>query len=118
MTVLCYKCLSSTRDYEPGPVYTSGVSFAEAEARARPCSPTGLDGCRIEWNGYGGHWQMAVWNPEYRRRWVANVIAELAGSPFDGVMADNDVFEDYYQLTPPLDGGYGLAEIRRASTCW
>ena len=32
MTVLCYKCFSSTRDYEPGPVYSSGVSYREAEA--------------------------------------------------------------------------------------
>jgi len=31
MTVLCYKCLSSTRSYESGPIYTSGVSYEEAE---------------------------------------------------------------------------------------
>jgi hypothetical protein len=114
MTVLCYKCLSSTRDYEPGPVYTSGLSFAEAESMGEAMFAHRPDGSRIEWRGYPGHWQMAVWNADYRRRWVANVVAELAGSPWDGVMADNDVFDDYYGLTPPLDGGYGLPEIRRA----
>jgi hypothetical protein len=114
MTVLCYKCLSSTRDYEPGPVYTSGLSFAEAESMGEAVFAHRPDGSRIEWRGYPGHWQMAVWNADYRRRWVANVVAELAGSPWDGVMADNDVFDDYYGLTPPLDGGYGLPEIRRA----
>lgn len=31
MTVLCYKCLSSTRSYEPGPIYSSGVSYPEAQ---------------------------------------------------------------------------------------
>ncbi|WP_305142881.1 hypothetical protein [Kocuria marina] len=38
MTVLCYKCLSSTRSYEPGPIHSSGVSYAEARpvVRAAP----------------------------------------------------------------------------------
>ena len=31
MTLLCYKCLSSARSYEPGPVFTSGVCHDEAE---------------------------------------------------------------------------------------
>ena len=39
MTLLCYKCLSSTRDYEPGPIYSSGVSFAEAERGLRVVRP-------------------------------------------------------------------------------
>ena len=32
LTLLAYTCLSSTRSYEPGPVYSSGLSFAEADA--------------------------------------------------------------------------------------
>lgn len=114
MTVLCYKCLSSTRDYEPGPVHTSGVSHAEAERMGERVFAHRLDGSRIEWNTYGGHWQMAVWDPEYRERWCANVAAELRGSPFDGVMADNDVFDDYYGLRPPLEGGREMADLRAA----
>src|SRR5437763_12149547 len=31
MTVLCYKCLSSTRSYEHGPNYSSGLSYHEAD---------------------------------------------------------------------------------------
>ncbi|MDO4918277.1 putative glycoside hydrolase [Kocuria sp.] len=112
MTVLCYKCLSSTRSYEPGPVYSSGVSHAEAPEQ---WFAHRLDGGRIQWRGYGGHWQMALWEPAYRERWVANVTAELADSPFDGVMADNDVFDDYYGLDLPLQGIAEMAEIRAAA---
>ncbi|CEA09654.1 hypothetical protein BN1051_03026 [Arthrobacter saudimassiliensis] len=114
MTVLCYKCLSSTRSYEPGPVYSSGVSFAEAEADDGGWFATRLDGTRIEWERYPGHWQMRVWDPGYRRRWVENVTAELRGSPFDGVMADNDVFDDYYGLRLPITGAADMAGIRSA----
>ena len=31
MVVLTYKCLSSTRSYEPGPIYSSGVSWDTAQ---------------------------------------------------------------------------------------
>ncbi|WP_371261767.1 putative glycoside hydrolase [Arthrobacter sp. ov118] len=112
MTLLCYKCLSSTRDYEPGPIYSSGVSFAEAEREGAGWFAQRLDGRRVEWDRYPGHWQMKVWDPEYLSRWVANVIAELEDSPFDGVMADNDVFDDYYGLNLPLRGAESLSAIR------
>jgi Hypothetical glycosyl hydrolase family 15 len=115
MTVLCYKCLSSTRSYEVGPVFTSGVSYREAELAGEHWFAHRLGtAIRIEWNSYPGHWQMAVWNEEYRERWCENVAAELAGSAWDGVMADNDVFDDYYGLRPPIEDGRGMPDIRRA----
>jgi hypothetical protein len=112
MTVLCYKCLSSTRSYESGPTYSSGVSYREAEEDGGTWFAARLDGTRIEWHGYPGHWQMNVWDPRYRARWVQNVVAELTGSPFDGVMADNDVFGDYYRLRPPIQGASSMTDIR------
>ncbi|MDO4255384.1 MAG: putative glycoside hydrolase [Kocuria sp.] len=114
MTVLCYKCLSSTRAYEPGPIYTSGVSFAEAEAEGGRWFATRQDGSRIQWQRYAQHWQMKVWDSTYRQRWVQNVVAELADSPFDGVMADNDVFDDYYGLNLPLSDLDSLSDLRAA----
>ncbi|WP_104167237.1 putative glycoside hydrolase [Arthrobacter sp. SX1312] len=115
MTVLCYKCLSSVRSYEPGPVYTSGVSFAEAESSADGAwFARRLDGTRIEWARYAGHWQMRVWDPAYQRRWVENVVGELRDSPFDGVMADNDVFDDYYGLHLPIEGATEMLDLRSA----
>ncbi|MBD8043355.1 putative glycoside hydrolase family 15 protein [Arthrobacter sp. Sa2BUA2] len=123
MTVLAYKCLSSVRSYEPGPVYSSGVSFAEAEAAAVALDDdddgggwfaTRPDGARIEWERYPGHWQMKVWEPGYQRRWVENVLAEFHGSPFDGVLADNDVFDDYYGLNLPIPGAASMGVLRTA----
>jgi Hypothetical glycosyl hydrolase family 15 len=114
MVVLAYQCLSSVRDFEPGPIFTSGVSLEEAEEADEDWFAHREDGSRIQWATYPGHWQMAVWNPEYRQRWCDNVFDFLEESPWDGVMADNDVYDDYYGLRPPLEGGRGLPDIRRA----
>jgi hypothetical protein len=115
MVVLMYKCLSSTRSYEPGPIYSSGLGHREATDLGEHLFAHRADGrTRIEWRRYPGHWQMAVWCDEYRSRWVANVTAELTASEWDGVMADNDVFDDYYGLEPPIEGGRGLPELRLA----
>ncbi|AXE38340.1 putative glycoside hydrolase [Acidipropionibacterium virtanenii] len=93
VTVLAYQCLSSVRIYEPGPRYTSGVSPQVAD-RAGTCAMR--NGELIEWEGYPGHYQQKVWDPVYRSLWVSNVVSWMSGSAFDGVMADNDVFDDYY----------------------
>ncbi|PRY17392.1 putative glycoside hydrolase [Kineococcus rhizosphaerae] len=111
-TVLAYKCLSSTRSYEPGPRYSSGVCSEEAEEAGEHWFAHRLDGSRIEWSTYPGHWQMATWEEEYQERWCDNVADELEDSPFDGVMADNDVYDDYYGLRPPLEGGRTMADLR------
>jgi len=47
MTVLCYKCLSSTRSYEEGPVFTSGVDYAEAEEAGEDWFAHRADGSRL-----------------------------------------------------------------------
>ncbi len=114
MTVLCYKCLSSTRSYETGPIYTSGVSYEEAEEAGEHWFAHRLDGSRIEWNTYSDHWQMAVWDPEYQERWCDNVADDLEGSLFDGVLADNDVYDDYYGIRPPIEGDRQMADLRKA----
>lgn len=109
MTVLAYQCLSSVRTYEPGPIFSSGLSAVQAEERETFAERE--NGTRVEWDGYPGHFQQKVWDPGYRRLWVDNVISRFSGSPFDGVMADNDVFDDYYGLRLPLRGGVELPEI-------
>lgn len=88
-TVLAYKCLSSVREYEPGPLYSSGISPDQAR---RLGTAAGVP----EWSGYVGHVQQQVWNPVYQEAWVRAVTEEILPGPFDGVMADNDVYEDYY----------------------
>ncbi|MBV8431107.1 MAG: hypothetical protein JO244_08095, partial [Solirubrobacterales bacterium] len=100
-------CLSSTRSSEPpGGHSAAGVSFAEAEEAPEEwfAHRRGTHD-RVQWSGFPGHWQMAVWNEDYRRRWVGNVTDAVAGQLWDGVFADNDVYDDYYALEP-------LAEVR------
>ncbi len=89
MTVLAYKCLSSIRDYEQGPIYSSGI---KPETAKRLGTAAGVP----EWAGYHGHIQQQVWEPTYQQAWVEEVCEEIIPGPFDGVMADNDVFDDYY----------------------
>ena len=116
MTVLCYKCLSSTRSYETEGPFTSGVSYAEAEQAEQAGEQwfaRRLDGQLIEWIGYPGHYQMQVWSSSYRWHWVRNVTTEIAASPFDGVMADNDIHGDYYGLNLPIQGASSLKEFHR-----
>ena len=84
MVVLQYRCLSSVRDYEPGPIYSSGVSAVEAEEHDAALAPddparwfaTRTDSSRIQWSGYGGHWQQRHWLPDYRQRWIDNVVVK------------------------------------------
>ncbi|MCI1747520.1 MAG: putative glycoside hydrolase family 15 protein [Acidipropionibacterium sp.] len=91
--VLAYQCLSSVRIYESGPRYSSGVSPQAAEAAGTYAM---RDGDLIEWKGYPGHYQQKVWDPAYRDLWVRSVVSWMSGSAFDGVMTDNDVYDDYY----------------------
>ena len=115
MVVLAYKCLSSTRSYEPGPIYSSGLSFAQAVSLAnsgKDFFAHRLNGDRIEWKGYSKHYQMQVWNPGYRWYWVDSVVREMRDSPFDGVMGDNDVENDYYGLNLPIQGVPSMTTIR------
>jgi Hypothetical glycosyl hydrolase family 15 len=114
ITVLVYKCLSSARSYETGPIFSSGVGYEEAEENGEDWFAHRADGSRIEWDTYPGHWQMAVWEPEYQERWRDQVVEELEGTQWDGVMADNDVFDDYYGLQPPIEGGREMVDIRGA----
>ena len=118
MVVLCYKCLSSTRIFECEDSYpTSGVFFTEAERAGEAWfAHRQAAGDRIEWRGYPGHWQMAVWNTEYRQRWVENVVREVTAEPWDGVFADNDVFDDYYGIFPLAEID-GAPEFRDALDC-
>jgi hypothetical protein len=111
---LCYKCLSSSRDYETGPIISSGVGFDEAVESGEHWFAHREDGSRIMWNTYDGHWQMAVWDEDYCERWCDNVADELEGSQWDGVLADNDVYDDYYGLRPPIEGERHMSDIRGA----
>lgn len=118
MVVLAYKCLSSTRSYEgavidgrDAEVLPTGVGFVAAQEHP-DWFATDADGERIEGGTYPGHWQMAVWEPAYRRAWAEAVVEELAGGPFDGVMADNALATLDHYSDADLAGGRVDADLR------
>ena len=98
MTVLAYRCLSSVRVFEPPERRASGVGLERAREEGWVARRDGAD---VEWSTYPGHLQARVWDAAYRAAWTEEVTGSLAGTAFDGVMADNDVFDDYYGLDLP-----------------
>lgn len=96
ITVLAYKCLSSTRSYSgavdsgrDAAILPSGVGYIEAQSQHPEWFALSTSGQRVQWGPYPGHWQMAVWDPAYQARWAQNVTAEIVANGWDGVMADN-----------------------------
>ncbi|HEU0130576.1 MAG TPA: putative glycoside hydrolase [Mycobacteriales bacterium] len=95
VTVLAYKCLSSTRSYsgavdggKDAAILPTGVGYVEASSHPEWFA---LDtaGNRVSWGPYPGHWQMSVWDSAYQQRWAANVTNEIVANGWDGVFADN-----------------------------
>lgn len=86
-----YKDFSSTRSYAaPGDRIPAGIDYTTAAKQHPSWFATDTRGARIEWNGYPGHWQMAVWGQAYQQAWTENVTAEAVAEGWDGVFADND----------------------------
>jgi hypothetical protein len=105
ITVLVYKDFSSTRNYEgaldpdgsDAELLPTGLGFAQTQAEHPDWFATDTEGNLIEWNGYPGHWQMAVWDPAYQQAWATAVTAEVTEAGWDGVFADNDFASlDFY----------------------
>ncbi|BDA64706.1 putative glycoside hydrolase [Actinomyces capricornis] len=111
MTVLAYRCLSSARDFEPPERCASGLTFQEVSQRGWLARRA--DGSAVEWSTYPGHFQARVWDERYRARWVEQVCEDTAETAFDGIMSDNDVFDDYYGLSLPLEEVEDTASLRR-----
>jgi hypothetical protein len=90
IVVLAYQDLSSARSYDPGPNPPAGITWAQATANPSWLA-TDTSGKRIEWSGYPGHWQTAVWDPSYQQAWTTSVTQRVVAAGFDGVLADNAV---------------------------
>ncbi len=96
ITVLVYKCLSSTRSYAGAVVngqdatyLPTGVGYVESNTLHPAWFALDTNGNRVQWGPYPGHWQMAVWNTAYQARWADRVATEVAANGWDGVLADN-----------------------------
>lgn len=83
--IYAYMDLSSVRSYDGD---RAAVSVSYEQARANGWLAKDVNGNPIEWNGYAGHYQAAVWDPGYQQAWAARAEAVL-GEGFDGIMADN-----------------------------
>jgi hypothetical protein len=115
--VLAYQDLASTRSGatwggRDNPVIPAGVGYIEAMKGHTSWFATNAFGQRIQWAGYPGQWQMAVWNADYQNRWVANVTARITQAGFDGVFADNAMYTLDYYYSGRLSGGKTDADIR------
>jgi hypothetical protein len=120
VTVLVYKDLSATnsnpdtvvngKDISP---LATGVGHTEASAHPEWFA-TDTNGNRIQWNGYAGLWQMAVWNTGYQQRWVDNVTRELSGSPFDGVFGDDALVTLKWYSSATMPGAPTNAALQAA----
>lgn len=117
ITVLVYKDLSSTRSYETatahGGLLPTGLDHATTGREHPEWFATDTAGNRIEWAPYPQHWQMAVWDPGYRRQWTAAVTAEAVRNGWDGVFADNDFASLGFYSDAVLAGTSGRAETDR-----
>ena len=114
ITVLVYKCLSSTRSYrgavqagKDATLLPAGVGYAAADPKWFALDKSGN---RIEWGTYPGHWQMAVWDSGYQRAWSERVTQEVVAAGWDGVLADNDVSSLHYYSSAILAGTNGHDE--------
>jgi len=106
--VLTYKCLSSTRNYSGAVVNGKDAKYLPSGLGYVASKPEwfALDTSsrRIQWNGYPGHWQMAVWESAYQDAWVANVLAEVKREGWDGILADNDMYSLQWYSSARLKG--------------
>lgn len=99
-TVLCRKHIAMVDQDEVGPLFSTGVSYEQAQ-RNGSWFAVDRSGDRISWGDPPRYWQMRVWDPEYRKAWVGNIVRELEDSPFDGVLAVGDL-EETSRLDLPL----------------
>lgn len=96
-----YVDLSSVRHYDGDKALVTGVSYGEALRQGWLARDDG--GRPIEWRGYDGHLQAAVWEPAYQSAWTKGAVALASEGPWDGVFADNDLMTlDYYTDAVPL----------------
>jgi Hypothetical glycosyl hydrolase family 15 len=87
--VLIHENLSGATTTSNNGLYSSGVSYQEAN-RAHPSwFLKDSSGRRITFKGYGSLYALDVGNPDYQKAWANNVIKTLKNKGFDGVFMDN-----------------------------
>lgn len=106
MKVLAYKNLSSVPTAtaeEKGPIYTSGIH----PIMARNLGTSARLTRRV---AHKGRDHQRVWDLTYQQAWLGSVAAELADSPFDGVVVDSDLDEKFFRHELDREQMYGGIE--------
>ena len=103
--VYAYICLSSARTFDDtDPPVAGSISYTWAVANDWVAKAT--DGSEIEWNNYGGHIQLKVWEPSYHDAWIARATALMQSEDglYDGIWADNDYYTLGHYSSKLLEG--------------
>lgn len=113
LKVLMYKDLSFVSAGSDGNVNT-GVTTAEADANPSWYLKNTSGEHFSSWS-YKWMWAADVGNPDYQRRWAANVLEKLETQGWDGVFVDdaNPTIRHHYNVNAvakyPTDAAYGAA---------
>ena len=89
LRVLVYKNLSASIASSNQGVYSTGVSYQEADEEHPEWFLRNRSGERFSFRSFSYLWAMDVGSSSYQRRWAENVIAELEREGWDGVFVDD-----------------------------
>jgi hypothetical protein len=121
LKALLYKNLSFTMSYGctngvDKPYLTSGVGYCDADQNHPDWFLTDPNGSRLNSYYFPQAWTMDVGNPAYQSRWVSNVLNDLHGGGWDGVMLDDTNADMSWHLHGRTIAKYSTAAAWRAAT--
>jgi Hypothetical glycosyl hydrolase family 15 len=88
-----YKCISSTRSFDPGPNgETSGAQLYSWVSNNHPEWFLTRNGSRIVWSGYPGHYAMNIGNPAYQQACLNAIVTDAKKTGWDGIFLDNILY--------------------------
>ncbi|HET7758309.1 MAG TPA: putative glycoside hydrolase [Gaiellaceae bacterium] len=121
LKVLLYKNLSFTMSYGCSngvdkPYLTSGVGYCDADQNHPDWFLTDPNGSRLNSYYFQQAWMMDVGNPAYQARWLSNVLDDLRGGGWDGVMLDDTNADMSWHLHGRTIAKYPTAAAWRAAT--
>jgi putative glycosyl hydrolase-like family 15 (GHL15) protein len=87
--VLVYKNLTASRADSSTGLYSTGVSYQQADNQHPEWFLKNQSGQRISFNDYPSLWAMDVGSASYDQTWANNVISELQTKGWDGVFMDD-----------------------------
>jgi hypothetical protein len=121
LKALLYKNLSFTMSYSCAngvdkPYLSAGVGYCDADQHHPDWFLTDPNGSRLNSYYFQQAWMMDVGNPAYQARWLSNVLDDLHGGGWDGVMLDDTNTDMGWHLHGRTIARYPTAAAWRAAT--